>query len=183
VGIPPLQLPFVPYLTGRHYFYLVWAVVVLLFFICERIVHSRMGRALVAVRDKEKAASAVGVDVAGAKLTVFVLSAVFAALAGFLYAHQITFISPGSFGFMVSIRIVVMVVIGGMASIYGSVLGAIVLTMLSEYLHVFSEWEMVVYGLILMTVTIFLPQGLVRGILDIYERSKRQRYASAASES
>ena len=112
------------------------------------------------------------------------LSAVFAALAGFLYAHLVSFVSPESFGFMVSIKVVAMVVIGGMATIWGALLGASLLTLLPEWLHVFSDYEMIIYGLILMVVMIFLPRGLTRGLLDIYERAKRSpRPSSASSES
>ncbi|MFW5902021.1 MAG: branched-chain amino acid ABC transporter permease, partial [Thermodesulfobacteriota bacterium] len=108
------------------------------------------------------------------KLQVFVLSAALSALAGFLYAHLVFFISPGSFGFLASIRMVTMVVIGGMASIWGALFGAGLLTLLPEWLHAFSEFEMLIYGLILMCVMIFLPQGLTRGVLDIYEKSRRR---------
>jgi len=123
----------------------------------------------------------MGVDTSRVKVWVFVLSAVFASLAGFLYAHLVSFISPGSFDFIVSVRLVTMVVIGGMASIWGSLLGASLLTFLPDWLHVFSDYEMVVYGLILMVVMIFLPRGLTRGILDFYERSKSRYFRSTAS--
>jgi len=172
VGIPPLKLGSVALDSGNGYFYLVWAVVLACFIVCERIVHSRVGRALRAIHDSERAAGAMGVNTSRLKVWVFVLSAVFASLAGFLYAHLVSFISPNSFDFIVSIRIVTMVVIGGMASIWGSLLGASLLTLLPDWLHVFADYEMVVYGLILMAVMIFLPQGLTRGILDTYERSK-----------
>jgi branched-chain amino acid transport system permease protein len=172
VGIPSLALGPVS-LSSRHaYFYLVWGMVFLCFIVCERLVDSRVGRALRAIHDSERAAEAVGINTARLKVHVFVLSAVFAALAGFLYAHLVSFISPNSFDFLMSVRMVTMVVIGGMASIWGSLLGASLLTVLPEWLHVFTDYEMVVYGLILMLVMIFVPQGLVRGILDIYERSK-----------
>lgn len=176
VGIPPLSIGALTLDTGSGYFYLVWGIVVVCFVICERIVNSRVGRALRAIHDSERAAAAMGVDTSRLKVWVFVLSAVFASLAGFLYAHLVTFISPDSFDFIVSIRIVTMVVIGGMASIWGSLLGASVLTFLPDWLHVFSDYEMVVYGLILMVVMIFLPQGFTRGMLDIYERA-RSRYS------
>jgi branched-chain amino acid transport system permease protein len=88
---------------------------------------------------------------------------------------MVTFISPSSFDFLVSVRMVTMVVIGGMASIWGSLLGASLLTLLPEWLHVFVDYEMTVYGLVLMVVMIFLPQGLTRGLFDAYERS-RSRY-------
>jgi branched-chain amino acid transport system permease protein len=100
-----------------------------------------------------------------------------AALAGFLYAHLVSFVSPSTFDFIMSVRLVTMVAVGGLASIWGSLLGASVLTMLPEWLHVFADYEMVAYGLILMVIMIFLPQGLTRGLLDLYERSRRVRSA------
>ena len=172
VGIPTLAFGPVSFASGRSYLFLVWGVVLACFIVCERIVDSRVGRALRAVHDSEHAASAMGVNTGALKIHVFVLSALFAALAGFLYAHCVSFISPNSFDFLVSVRIVTMVVIGGMSSIWGSLLGACVLTLLPEWLHVFTEYEMVVYGLILVGIMIVLPQGLTRGLLDSYDRLK-----------
>ncbi|MDM8516555.1 branched-chain amino acid ABC transporter permease [Desulfobacterales bacterium HSG16] len=175
VGIPSLSIGSLSFESGRNYFYLVWFSVWSVFLICSRIINSRAGRALRSIHDSENASMAVGVDTMTLKLQVFVLSAAFSALAGFLYAHYISFISPGSFDFLMSVRMVTMVVIGGMASIWGALLGASLLTLLPEWLHAFSEFEMVVYGLVLMLVMILMPQGLTRGILDIYERS-REKY-------
>jgi len=175
IGIPPLELGPISFTSGRNYFYLVWALVILSIIVCQRIIDSRVGRGLRAIHDGEKAAKAVGVNTSSLKLQVFVLSAALSALAGFLYAHLVYFISPGTFDFITSIRMVTMVVIGGMASIWGALLGASLLTLLPEWLHSFSEFEMVVYGLVLMTVMIFLPQGLTRGLMDLYERSKRSQ--------
>jgi len=172
VGIPPLVLGPISFASGRTYFYLVWAVVFVSFLVCERVVDSRIGRALRAIHDGEHVAGAMGIDTTRLKTGVFVLSAVFAALAGFLYAHLVSFISPSTFDFLTSIRLVTMVVIGGMASIWGSLLGASLLTLLPEWLHVFADYEMVIYGIILMVIMIFLPQGLIRGLLDLYERSR-----------
>jgi branched-chain amino acid transport system permease protein len=173
VGIPGLSLGPVSFASRQNYLYLVWGCVLLSIMICRRIIDSRIGRALRAIHDGEKAAAAVGIDTRKLKLQVFVFSAGMSALAGFLYAHLVYFISPETFGFIMSIRMVTMVVIGGMASIWGSLLGASLLTLLPEWLHAFSEFEMVVYGLILMGVMIFLPKGLTRGILDIVQRSRR----------
>lgn len=173
VGIPPLEIGSLSFTSDKAYFFLVWIVVLLVIIMCRRIIDSRVGRALRSIHDGEKAAAAVGVDTRALKLQVFVLSAGIAALAGFLYAHLIYFISPGTFGFMASIRIVTMVVIGGMASVWGALFGASLLTLLPEWLHAFSEFEMVVYGLILMTVMIFMPRGLTRGLLDIYQRYRK----------
>jgi branched-chain amino acid transport system permease protein len=171
VGIPPLAVGPLSFAAGRAYYFLVWGVVLMSFVVCERLVDSRVGRALRAIHDGEHVAAAMGIDTSRLKIGIFVLSAMLAALAGFLYAHLVSFISPNSFEFLVSIRLVTMVVVGGMASIWGSLLGASLLTLLPEWLHVFSDYEMIVYGLVLMIIMIFLPQGLTRGLLDLYERS------------
>ncbi|MFO8085443.1 MAG: branched-chain amino acid ABC transporter permease [Desulfobacterales bacterium] len=175
MGIPPLEMGPVSFFDPRNCFYLVWFTVLLSFILCKRLVNSRTGRALKAIHDSENAAKAVGINTRNLKLKIFVFSAALSALAGFFYAHMISFISPESFSFLVSVKIVTMVVIGGMASIWGSLLGASLLTMLPEWLHAFSDFEMVIYGLILMVVMIITPQGLTRGILDIYERSESKR--------
>jgi len=181
VGIPPLTLGPVVLSSGRANLLLVWGVVLLAFLACERIIRSRVGRALRAIHDSEPVAAAMGIDTGRLKAGVFVLSAALAALAGFLYAHAISFISPGTFDFVMSVRLVTMVVIGGMASIWGSLLGASLLTMLPEWLHVFSDYEMIVYGLILMVIMVFLPQGLTRGLLDIYESTRNKARAVRSS--
>ncbi len=175
IGIPPLELGPLSFSAGRSYFYLVWGIVLACIIMCQRIIDSRTGRGLRAIHDGEKAAAAVGINTSRLKLQVFVLSAAISALAGFLYAHLVLFISPGTFDFTTSIRMVTMVVIGGMASIWGSLFGASLLTLLPEWLHSFSEFEMIAYGLILMGVMIFLPQGLTRGLMDIYEKSRKKQ--------
>ncbi|HAA03136.1 MAG TPA: branched-chain amino acid ABC transporter permease [Syntrophobacteraceae bacterium] len=182
VGIAPLTLAGMTLASGSGYFFLVWLTNLLFFGLCHRLVDSRVGRALRAIHDSERAALAVGVDTARLKLMVFVLSAVMAGLAGFLYAHLVGFVSPSTFDFIMSVRLVTMVAVGGMASIWGSLLGASVLTLLPEWLHVFADYEMVVYGLILMVIMIFLPQGLIRGLLDLYERSLRVRSSAAKGQ-
>ncbi len=172
VGIPSLEIGPVSFSSARNYLFLAWAAAILSIFLCERIISSRVGLALRAIHDSERAASSMGIDTGRLKVHVFVLSALLAAVAGFLYAHLVSFISPSSFGFLVSVRIVTMVVIGGMASVWGALLGAAVLTVLPETLSIFTEYEMIVYGLVLIVIMIVLPQGLFRGILDIYEHAK-----------
>ena len=173
VGIPPLELGPISFLSVRNYFYLVWGILMASMVVCRRLINSRIGRALRSIHDSEHAAMAVGVDTANLKLMIFVFSAAMSAVAGFLYAHFVSFISPGSFNFLASVRMVTMVVIGGMASVWGALLGASLLTLLPEWLHAFADYEMVVYGAVLMIVMILLPQGLTRGLIDIYERSKK----------
>jgi branched-chain amino acid transport system permease protein len=175
VGIPPLTIGPISFASEQNAFFLVWGTVGIGILICRRLVDSRIGRALRAIHDSEHAARALGVDTRILKLYVFIFSAIFAALAGFFYAHLVGFVSPESFSFLVSVRMVTMVVIGGMASIWGALLGAGLLTLLPEWLHAFSEFEMIVYGLILMLVMILMPRGLTRGFLDIYERAVKRR--------
>jgi branched-chain amino acid transport system permease protein len=171
-GIPPLAIAGVP-LEGRGYLYLVWGVVLLLLIFSLNVINSRVGRALRAVHGSELAAGAMGVDASQYKLGVFVLSAVYASMAGSLYAHFITFISPGSFSLMFSILLLMMVVVGGAETIWGSLLGAAVLTLLPEYLRGLEDFEVLAYGGILMAVLLFMPRGILEGMRRLAARSKR----------
>lgn len=130
------------------------------------LISSRSGRAIRAVHGSEFAAQMMGINTRKTKVTVFVFSAVLASFAGSLFAHQQNFVSPDSFSFFFSIELVTMVVLGGMASTYGAVFGAILLTFLPELLVVFEDYEMLIYGAILMMVMIFMPQGLFIGLGD-----------------
>jgi len=175
VGIPMLEAGALVFMSGAGYYFLVWGIVFAAMIICRRLLASRTGRALRAIHDGENAAVAIGINTHFLKLEIFMFSAALGAVAGFLYAHFVLFISPESFGFMFSIKIVTMVVIGGMASVWGALLGAAVLTLLPEVLHGFAEYEMIVFGLILMIVMIFMPQGLTRGIMDMIRTAGRAR--------
>jgi branched-chain amino acid transport system permease protein len=182
-GIPSLSLAGFPLDSPDRLFLLIWLVLGVILLLSSNLVDSRLGRALRALHDSEAAAQSLGVDTARAKLLIFVWSALYAALAGSLYAHTLNFIAPSSFTFMFSIKLVTMVVVGGMASIWGSLLGAVVLTILPELLVVFHDYEIIIFGGILMVVMIFLPRGLVRGILDLWElrRYKKEGGASPVS--
>jgi len=172
-GIPSLSLGGFPLDTPFRLYFLVWTCVGLLLAFSANLVDSRVGRALRALHDSETAAQSLAVHTARLKLQIFVLSALYASLAGSLYAHTLNFIAPSSFDIMFSIKLVTMVVVGGMASIWGSLLGAATLTVLPEFLAFFQEFEVVIYGAILMVVMIFLPRGLVRGLMDLWERRHR----------
>ena len=156
--------------TDLKYYYLVWVFAILMLVLSSNIINSRVGRALRALHTSETAASTLGIDIQRYKVSVFVISALFASLAGSLYAHFITSVGPSSFGFHKSIMLVVMVVVGGMASIWGSIFGATVITLLPEALSVFEDFDTIVYGLILMLILIFLPEGLTRGVIDRVKR-------------
>jgi branched-chain amino acid transport system permease protein len=127
---------------------------------------------MAALSHNEIAAGCAGIDTDGYKVKIFVISGVLASLAGSLYAHYITFISPGTFGFFYSIQVVTMVLVGGMASLWGSVFGAILLTLLPEVLHAVQEYNVLIYGLILMAVLVFFPRGLFPGIAGVFAKRR-----------
>jgi branched-chain amino acid transport system permease protein len=179
-GIPRLTLLGYTFASDLSYYYLTAAALCLVTLLALNLLHSRLGRALRALHTSEKAAQAMGVDVARFKLFVFVLSAGFAGLAGVLYAHFLTFIAPASFGFSFSVELIVMVVLGGMTSVPGSILGAFFLTMLPEFLRAFENVEILLFGAILVACMMFLPDGLAGGLgrLWRYVRARMRREAA-----
>ncbi len=170
-GIPPLTLWGFRF-EGSAFLYLVWALVVFLLVFSLNVINSRVGRALRAVHGSELAASSMGIDASRYKLGVFVLSAVYGSMAGSLYAHFITFISPASFGLMFSILLLMMVVVGGSETIWGALLGAAVLTLLPEYLRGLEDFEVLAYGAILMLVLLFMPRGILIGMRKLFEKKE-----------
>ncbi|MCL4490659.1 MAG: branched-chain amino acid ABC transporter permease [Nitrospirae bacterium] len=147
--------------STNGYFYLVWGIVALVMLFSFNLIDSRIGRAFRAIHDSEPASNAMGVDVSVLKIKVFVLSAVYAALAGGLYAHYISFVSPGSFSLFHSILVLMMVVVGGINSLWGAVAGSIFITVLPELLRKFEEFDVLAYGLILTLSLLFFRKGLV----------------------
>jgi len=142
-------------------FFWVFGTAVLVIVVARRIATSTHGRALFAIRDDEVAAEALGVDTTRYKVLAFVLGAFFAGVAGGLFAHFLSYLNPSSFPFLKSIEVIAMVVLGGMGSITGSVLAAIVLTLLPEVLRSVKELRMVIYSLMLIVLMITRPQGLM----------------------
>ncbi len=136
--------------------------------------HSPTGRALRALHGSEIAARTVGIDVARAKLQAFVISAVFASVSGSLLALQNKFVSPDIAGYMHSIEMVTMAVLGGVGSVLGAIFGAGILTLLPQALTVFAEYEQLMLGLVMILVMIFMPQGLLPSILRKFRAGKRE---------
>jgi branched-chain amino acid transport system permease protein len=173
-NIPGLKIFGLP-IRGELFFYiLVWSMVLLVLIFCLNVIHSRIGRALRSIHDSEVAADAMGVETARYKVMIFVLSAVLASLGGSLYAHYVGFLSPSSFNLLFSIRLVMMVVVGGMYSLWGALLGTWLLTFLgNEWLHVFKDFDILVYGAILLFVVMALPEGLVSVVPRLSDIRKR----------
>lgn len=177
-GIPNLSIAGYSFNNDLKNYYLIWTFTLIAMGLSLNLVHSRIGRALRAIHDSEVAARVMGVNARVLKVQIFALSAGLSAIAGSLYAHTMTFIAPASFGFNFSVELVTMVIIGGLASIYGSLLGAALLTVLPEMLRAFQDYDIIVYGLLLVLMTMFMPGGLVKGIPDliasIRARTKRK---------
>ncbi len=126
-----------------------------------RLINSRVGLALQALREDEIASEAMGIDLRKIKLSAFALGSCWAGFAGVLFAARNSYINPTSFTFMDSAMILSMVVLGGMGSIVGVALAALVLTLLPEYLRAFSEYRMLIFGLLMVTMMVFRPQGII----------------------
>ncbi|MEW6216398.1 MAG: branched-chain amino acid ABC transporter permease [Candidatus Bipolaricaulota bacterium] len=141
-------------------YYLALAMTVLLLLVARNIVRSRVGRAFVAIRDKSMAAQACGVSLAKYKALAFFVSALYAGLAGGLYAHVVGYISPAEFGLAKSIDLFIMIALGGMASLPGPVLGALFLTYLPHWLSGFRGLQSIIYGASLIGVVVFMPFGI-----------------------
>lgn len=161
MAVPALEL-FGWTVSGEKQWYgLVGVLLVLVTLAAINLIDSPAGRALQAIHGSEIAARVAGIDTTRLKVRIFVLSAVVASLAGSLSAHYVGFVTPGIAGFFHSIELVTMVVTGGMASVFGSIVGAALLTLLPQVLSTFEGWETVVFGVILMATMIFMPKGLV----------------------
>jgi branched-chain amino acid transport system permease protein len=169
-GIPGLSIFGFDFDSVEKYFDLVWGFVFAAFVFSVNIIQSGAGRALRAIHSSETAANAMGVNVSGYKVLVFVYSAVLASLAGSLYAHYLNFINPATFDLFFSIKLLIMIALGGMHNLWGAVIGAGIITFLNyEWLHYFEEFEVIVYGAILLVVVIFFPDGLA-GIPDMLKK-------------
>ena len=163
-GIPNLKLAGLVFDGDLKNYYLIWGFTLVTMLLSINLANSRIGRALRAIHDSEVASRVMGVNARLLKVQVFTLSAIISAVAGSLYAHTMSFISPASFGFNFSVELVTMVIIGGLGSIFGSFLGAAFLTLLPEMLRVVQDYDIVVYGFLLIVMTMYMPGGLVKGV-------------------
>ncbi|WP_379154948.1 branched-chain amino acid ABC transporter permease [Paenibacillus sp. sgz5001063] len=129
--------------------------------VINNFIRSTHGRACIAIRENEIAAEAMGINTTRYKIVAFTIGALFAGMAGGLSAHTFYVITPGSFNFLKSFEIIVMVVLGGLGSTAGSIVGAVFVTLLYTYLREFPEWRMIIYSIVLILMMIFRPSGLL----------------------
>lgn len=168
VGIPAPVILGLSCRPPSRYLALVWGMVLLTLGLTYRLVNSYHGRALRAIRDHETTAQVLGINTPAYKIGIFTLAAGLAGLTGSLYAHYIGFINPESFGLHTSILILAMVVLGGMGSLAGSVVGAVTLAVVPEMLRQFQAYQDLAYGALLVGLLIWRPQGLLgRGKLSL----------------
>ncbi|MBF0102003.1 MAG: branched-chain amino acid ABC transporter permease [Desulfobacterales bacterium] len=180
-GIPKLSLFGFELNTDVQFFYFIWFVVILGLYLAINIIHSREGRALRSLHGSEDAARAMGIHTSMYKIKIFLFSAVYASLAGSFYAHYVNYIDPDPFGVMHSVLLLTMVAVGGIHQLWGAVIGAILLSLLPEFLSSLTEffdsfnityqtdYDTIIYGSILLLIMLFMPEGLVKGISTFYK--------------
>jgi branched-chain amino acid transport system permease protein len=184
MGLTDIPLPqiFIPGLglivlrSKLHFFYLSLVFLMLVMYICYRLVNSRIGRAWISIRENEALAQSVGVSAFRYALLAFVLGSVFTGMAGSIYAHYMSFIGPEVFGFSLTIEMLIMLITGGTGTISGPVIGALIFTALPEYLRVAQLYRLSIFGIILMLAVMFFPQGIVpvSGQLLTYFRERKK---------
>ncbi|ASS96070.1 branched-chain amino acid ABC transporter permease [Peribacillus simplex] len=152
----------------------VFACVMITVLVIRNFTNSTHGRACISVREDETAADAMGINTTYYKVAAFVIGAFFAGIAGSLYAHNFYIIQPSNFGFLKSFDILIFVVLGGLGSLSGSVLAAILLTIVTTFLQDYPETRMIIYSLVLILMMIFRPQGLMgtREITSLFTHKK-----------
>jgi branched-chain amino acid transport system permease protein len=169
-GIPVISIFGFNFDTDMRFYYLAWPVTLLLLLFALNLVNSRMGRVFRAIREGEGIAALFGVNVRKYKVKLFIVSSVYASLAGSLFAHYVTYISPAAGSLMFAIEIILIIAIGGYTTIWGAVIGVVAITFLNEYLALFAEYKQIIYGATLILIMIFFPNGLLGGLKDFMVR-------------
>lgn len=189
-NIPPLAFAGRVFDTDAEMYYLVWVIALGVLLLSLNIVNSRVGRALRAIHASEVAAETLGIDANAYKLKIFGLAAGYAGLAGALYAQTIRFISPSSFDVLVSIELVTMAAIGGLASIWGSIFGAATVVYMADIIRDWmsellagapGEGEIIVFGLLLVVIMVFMPEGVTAGGVKAVRNWQARRHEHVPS--
>ncbi len=158
-----------------YMYYLMIIFCLMTIFIINRLQNSRIGRAWLALREDEMACQAMGIDVTRTKLTAFALGATWAGLAGVIFAAKTTFVNPASFTFLESAMILSIVVLGGMGSITGVFIAAVLLILTPEYLRAFSNYRMLLFGAVMVLMMVFRPQGIVPNVRRVYKLTESDK--------
>ena len=155
----------------QYYYYLVFVIVIFAVVVIKRVESSRIGRAWIAIKENEIAASSMGINTTKYKLYAFTFGTFWAGIAGILFSAKMQFVSPESFTFMESILILSMIILGGIGNTYGAIIGAFILVLLPEMLREVQLYRMLILGIGLVLLMIFRPQGIVGGVKGVHFRS------------
>jgi branched-chain amino acid transport system permease protein len=179
-GIPSLKIAGIVFGNERSFFFLNWTVLALLTLAAFRLRASPLGRAMIALRDDEIATRMSGVNVVSLKVFSFALGAGYAALSGALFSYHANFISPGDFGYLRSIFLLAMLILGGEGSILGAILGAVIVTFLPEWLRPLGDGYLTFFGVLLLLILVFLPRGLMSLLPMAQSRRFRAGHGAAS---
>jgi branched-chain amino acid transport system permease protein len=166
-SVPTARIGGLVFDSDYKLFYLIIPVTVIMTLVAKNLVSGYIGRAFIALRESEIAAQTIGVDLAKYKTIAFAISAFYTGVAGGLFAYLITFLSPDAFTIELSIDFIAMIVIGGMGSILGSIIGAVILTGIQQVLAGLLDLQILIFGLSLIVFMIFMPKGIVGMLYDL----------------
>ena len=172
IAIPKLALGTFVLDSNQKYFYAIYFSVAVFLLVKVSLIRSRVGRAFVAIRENPQASLAFGIDTRKYKVLAFAIGAFYAGFGGALYAHLIRFVSPETFSLEQSVSFLTMVLLGGAGTFLGPILGTVIIIVLFEYLQVFGQAQMAVYGLIIVGVLFFMPRGLVGKLETVLARRR-----------
>ena len=172
--VPPISMFGKEYYTDQQVFPIVWIVCLLIIFVAENLVRSPIGVAMKAVAANEKVSASLGISSFATKRTVLVISAIVAAIGGGLYAHYIGYLSPSPFDVGFSIKLLVMVALGGFSRIWGVLFGVAFVTLVSEVLKPLGNYDVIVFGALLVWTMIYCPQGLLQRLHELVLHAARR---------
>ncbi|MFM7534587.1 MAG: branched-chain amino acid ABC transporter permease [Acidimicrobiales bacterium] len=183
VGIEPLTLGPLTLRSATANFLLAWLCLTAVTLVAVNVTRSRFGRGMLAIHEDPRAASALGVSVSSVKIRIWIFAAGMSGVAGVLYCHYLRFLSPEQFGQTPAIVLVAAIVIGGTGTVYGPVVGVVVVRMLPALFDGFQERSVLVYGTAIILFTVLWPRGLVGAATDVVKRIRSARAARSAGSS
>ena len=179
-GIPPLEIFGFAFISDQSFFFIAWAVLLVTVLMAQNLVNAPIGLIMRGIAESERAVGSLGNDVTAIKRKILVISAVIAAVSGGLYAHYIGYISPQPFGIDFSIKLVVIIAIGGFRSIPGVLFATLFVTVITEPLQQLGYYDVVVYGLFLVIIIAYMPQGLLQGLYGFAQRHVSRHWSARA---
>jgi branched-chain amino acid transport system permease protein len=174
-GVPTARIGSFVFDSDFKLFYLIIPVTIIMTILAKNLVNGYVGRAFIALRESEVAAQTIGIDLARYKTIAFAISAFYTGVAGGLFAYLITYLSPDAFTIELSVDFIAMIVIGGMGSILGSIIGAVILTGMQQILAGLLDLQILIFGISLIVFMIFMPRGIIGMIYELRDRYLRRQ--------